>query len=662
MKGNRAIPLIAGISARRAYASPTFGLSLFSMALCMLTLLAATPLVTAEPIAKGPDDVLFTYDGGTITARELADELAGRGFPMRVTWDTLSSVPVSQLEDLGKQMVLDRLLEKRAKKDAEWRKPEYITVDLNKERERFLQKELYQTVILDKVTTPTDADLLAQYEQNKDRYKISFSFTMRHIFLGTYKDYEVKAGDTLESIALVQIGDGTASERILSKATKRPRSGSEDGKLQDAFQPLIEGEVLLVPMTAKETNAVYERIVALHNKLKEGADFKALADEYSEAGNKGEEITVTPSAERPMLAEIIEAIRATPTDGFSPPFQTKHGWQILQVVRKTEEGYRPFEEVKTGLYQREYNARARESAQNYINKLFEESPLLKIHAEALKSNAKPDDVVAEVGDIKYTVQDMLIDSLDKGTTPTTVAQVRDLLKNVGRVFQPILLDDAQRQGIDKAPRVVHEMQLLERRMVAQAYAESLVEKRLTDPSEEKISAYYEDHKERMFRQPKKLELYVISVRPDVPVNVDAAIRAKAVEELKKTMETWKAGIKDLETFKAVAREHSIVKNEEGGYVGQVTTSFDGGVGGALETLEARKLTGPVEAHNKLYLLWAEDIIPEQIQPLDEVRDRVKNMIRTEARRSTMEALREELVGPVNLKSSLAHAHPETDEH
>jgi parvulin-like peptidyl-prolyl isomerase len=616
----------------------------------------------AQVIAKSPNDVLCTYDGGVITAGELADELVGRGYPMRVSWDTLSTVPVSQLEDLARQMVLDRILEKQAARDAQWQRPDFIAVDLDKEHARLLQKELYQTIILDKVTTPTDAELLPQYEKNKERYKISFSFTMRHIFLSTYRDYEVKAGDTLESIAQTVIGDDKAVERILSKATKRPRSGSEDGKPHDAFQPLIEGEILLVPMNAKETNAIYERIVALHNKLKDGADFKALAEEQSEAGNKGDEITVTPSAERPMLPEIIEAVRTTSEDAFSQPFQTKHGWQIIQVVRKTEEGYRPFEEVKSGLYQREHNTRARDSAQSYINKLFEESPLLKIHPEALGSKAKPEDVVARVGDVTYTVQDMLLDSLDKGTTPTTVAELRDLLKNVGRVFQPILLDDAKRKGLDKAPRVSREMQLLESRMVAQAYAESIVEKRLADPSEETIAEYYETNKERMFKQPRKLELYVISTRPDVPVNVDAAIRAKAVEEQKKNMEAWKAGIKDLETFKTVARQHSIVKKEEGGYVGQVTTSFDGGIAGALETLQPRQLTGPIEAHNKLYLLWAEDIIPEKIQPLDEVRDRVKQMIRHETRRSTMESLRNEIVGAANFKSLLPGQTPETDEH
>lgn len=662
MKGTRAFAPITETRNRKTCCARTGGPRWLPVVFCLLTLFAVSMSPAAQVIAKSPNDVLCTYDGGVITAGELADELVGRGYPMRVSWDTLSTVPVSQLEDLARQMVLDRILEKQAARDAQWQRPDFIAVDLDKEHARLLQKELYQTIILDKVTTPTDAELLPQYEKNKERYKISFSFTMRHIFLSTYRDYEVKAGDTLESIAQTVIGDDKAVERILSKATKRPRSGSEDGKPHDAFQPLIEGEILLVPMNAKETNAIYERIVALHNKLKDGADFKALAEEQSEAGNKGDEITVTPSAERPMLPEIIEAVRTTSEDAFSQPFQTKHGWQIIQVVRKTEEGYRPFEEVKSGLYQREHNTRARDSAQSYINKLFEESPLLKIHPEALGSKAKPEDVVARVGDVTYTVQDMLLDSLDKGTTPTTVAELRDLLKNVGRVFQPILLDDAKRKGLDKAPRVSREMQLLESRMVAQAYAESIVEKRLADPSEETIAEYYETNKERMFKQPRKLELYVISTRPDVPVNVDAAIRAKAVEEQKKNMEAWKAGIKDLETFKTVARQHSIVKKEEGGYVGQVTTSFDGGIAGALETLQPRQLTGPIEAHNKLYLLWAEDIIPEKIQPLDEVRDRVKQMIRHETRRSTMESLRNEIVGAANFKSLLPGQTPETDEH
>lgn len=653
MKGIFTIPLTSDVSVRKDSLCRISALPRLLVACSLVAVLSATTSVPAESLAKSPNDILCTYDGGTITAQELADELVARGYPMRVTWDSLASVPTSQLEDLGRQMVLDRILEKKARQDTEWERPGLIAADLDKELTRLLQKELFQTVILDKVTTPTDAELMKQYEQNKEKYKLHFSFTMRHIFLTTYTDYEVKAGDTLESIAGKVLGDAKAVERILSKATKRPRSGSEEVKAHDAFQPLVEGEVLLVPMSAQETNAVHERIVALHNKLKEGADFKALAEEYSEAGNKGEEISVTPSAERPMLPEIIEAVRSTPTNGFSQPFQTKHGWQILQVVKKTEEGYRPFEDVKASLYQREHSARTRESAQRYINRLFEETTLLKIHAEALRSDAKPDDVVAQVGDLKYTVQDMLLDSLDKGTTPTTVAEVRELLQGVGRVFQPILLDDARRKGLDKAPRVVHEMQLLERRMLAQAYAEFLVEKRIVEPSEEKIAEYYEKNKERMFLQPKKLELYVISVRPDVPVNVDAAIRAKAVEELKGQMETWKAGIKDLETFKAVARQHSGIKKEEGGYVGQVTTSFDGGIGGVLETLKARELTGPIEAHNKLYLLWAEEIIPAKTQPLDEVRDRVKQMVRHETRRSLMEALRDEYVGGANFKSLLS---------
>ncbi|MAT85323.1 MAG: molecular chaperone SurA [Gammaproteobacteria bacterium] len=87
--------------------------------------------------------------------------------------------------------------------------------------------------------------------------------------------------------------------------------------------------------TEAETRALIEDI---HQRLQDGADFAALAEEYSEdpgSALNGGDLGWTSGNE--FVAEFQQVLADTPTGDLSEPFRSQYGWHVLEVTDRREQ-------------------------------------------------------------------------------------------------------------------------------------------------------------------------------------------------------------------------------------------------------------------------------------------------------------------------------------
>ncbi len=613
----------SGIMSFRARRIPHFILPLFFAALAMA---AFAPRAQAIELPKGKDTVLATYDGGQMTAGDFVAYLAGAG--RDVTLDALKGISREALERMAREAATAQVAALMAAEDKEWTRPKDLDKALDDAKSRVIISHLYKTTISDAVTSPTDEAIKAAYEKNIDKYKTHFSFSIRHIYLNTYMPYTVKEGDTLESIAKNAAKDASKSSLILFKDTKRPRGepvGEKEGEKK--VLPLQNGEILLVPMPEEDSAKIKDKIESIYKELQEGKKFEDLAKQYSESPTGAEAVTITPDPERPMLKEIVEAVKTTEIGKYSKPFHTKHGWHIIEVVSREDERVKSLDEVRPTLVRTLKREQERDKVTEYLQNLYTNSPLLKIHMDALRQTADEKAIVAEAGDVKIERAKLLATVGDTLTTASTEKQVRDALVYDAEFQKVILLQDAQKRGILDLPEVKQVVEQSRIRTMAQYYIQSQGEKATADATEEAIKEYYDKNQDTSYKQPRQLDLYVIRLSASGP---KAALREeieKARQETQKQMEAWKSSIKSLDDFKKIAEKNSELAASSSGSVGKVTESYLGGLKGTLKGIELKKVVGPVEMDGRFYLLWADSETPESITPLDEVRDQIKERLK-----------------------------------
>lgn len=621
----------------------------------LAALASAQPADTPSKAVTSKDAPIAQYEGKTLTAEALVQMIRDTGFRGDLTWENVMQFGPARINGFLERAFSDKHLAAAASADKEWTEPPTVEKDYQELRDRLLLQQLFKVTVTDKVTTPSAEQMKAFYEENKEKFHVPFNFTMRHLFLSTYEDYKVKPGDTLEIVAQNVSGDKANAARILLKSTHRqPGLKEEDANKPDADSrvdihvELKPGEELIVPMSPAKAASVKAEVDEYHKKLKDGADFKDLAAEHSQAASGGDEVTITPTKDKPMLPEIVDAVKSTEVGSFSQPFRTKHGWQIIQVVRRVEESYRSLEDVKDSIIGQVQRDVQKKLADAFIADTFKKTDLLKINLDALKEDAKPEAVVATIGTERYTRQDLLVD-FPKGVAPDlTVEQVRDLLKDLGRIQRPILLTQAEKMGFDETPEVKTALANARIGLAARAYLDELQARKSKTITEDDIKKYYEENGDR-FKMPRKLDLYAIGVAVDTAGATGAEESNAAREALKKKMEAWKSEIKDLDRFKELAKEHSAVKPEESGHVGEVTTAYQNGFNGTLESMKIGEVVGPVDAPDKVYLLWAASETPAGVPPFAEIKSKVAQAYQNENTRIWEQEIRKEYLGKAGYK-------------
>jgi len=147
----------------------------------------------------------------------------------------------------------------------------------------------------------------------------------------------------------------------------------------------MTGEQARVRRIVVETEAEARDMM---DRLAGGADFAALAKQYSkdETTNwRGGETDFFLAGSMYGMADV--ALAHQPGE-LIPPFKSRLGWEVVQVIEKEQAKPKPFAEVEANVKTR----LATEETERRVNALIEElkkSTPVKIHAEAVERLAVP---------------------------------------------------------------------------------------------------------------------------------------------------------------------------------------------------------------------------------------------------------------------------------
>lgn len=384
--------------------------------------------------------------------------------------------------------------------------------DMNEKIDQATHFLYMQEEVSRKLPTITEEEIAKAYEENKEHFWHPNQFYMRHAILLTYVPYVVKDGDTLESIAQLN-GEGEDwIANIRADLPGRPVRRDPEG----IEKPLIEGETLLLPMTDEKALERREELEALVARVKAGEmSFADLAENYSESELKSEELGPLPSGTRPMLQAILDQADVLAPGEISDIFRTKHGWQVIELTRKTQEGYTPIEEVRDQLVNSINTEARRKQVRKAVDKLFA-NPALVVHYDLISQgdSIEDDAVVVEFKDLKLTwAGNQFGEYWNYFNKPTDKKGIDNLIMN-HRDIQLILLGDWRDSQMEEDPngevaRMINDITATFEGTAFLSFKATLLGKeRITESDKQD---YYERNKDTKFTVPAQytIETYEI---------------------------------------------------------------------------------------------------------------------------------------------------------
>lgn len=621
------------------------------------TVMESEPAKTAkeEPIkALKPEQYVAAYENG-LTLAQLQDIFSVRR-PRQFGFyrpEDIPNLPSDTFHQLLKEIALQDILYQKAVLQGFTPEEERDKQAIETIKDWALGYALYRHQVEEKLVEVTEEEAKAYYQEHIKEFVSPFNFHIRHIFLSTYKSYTTKEGDTLEGIAERISGDKNALELILSDETKEPRYVKPEEREEKLFAPLKPSEVLLVPMTKQEKQEVYKKMTAIYQDLQEGADFVELAKKYSEAGAPGEVIgpIIPEESEKQLLPEIVAAVEKTPPGQFTKIIETKHGYQIVMVEKKSDKKITPFETAKQRIINTLTNNRRMEIFKEFVEGLIEEGKVIKTYPEVLTGDHPSSAILAEVGQLKYTLEEFKRDLARLAQDLKTPEEKIKLLANHPQIRSAILAREAERRGLDDSQD--YKFYLEQRRIafISQLYLNKLINETLTWTDEE-VEKFYQDNINN-FTIPKKYKVRQITqqIAEDVSALTPEERKAK-VEQIKAELSLVKEKIKNTEDFEKFAKEISDDKytKEKGGDLGYVTEQYKKAFDGKLVTLEPGQVSEPFELDSQVYMIMVEDIQESQVRLLEEVYEQAKNGLLATKRNERLQSITEELLKEYRFQS------------
>jgi parvulin-like peptidyl-prolyl isomerase len=515
---------------------------------------------------------------------------------------------------------------------------------LAKERDGALQSRLLEREINDKNPPMTEEQARRWYQENISQYTQPFAFSAHAIFLSTYRPYAIKKGDTLDKIARDEIGKPKAINRILDSGTSVPIFPSSDPRAIDflfgepvspppslemlRFMPPPkpqEGRIVWIPMADKERAAVRLRMEKIVEQLQSGADFVALARANSEetSGMRGFLIGPLPSPGRPLLDSVLDAAVKTSATQVTPIIETPNGFLLLQIVDKTQQTVRPYEEVGAQLIADELQKRRAKAATDLARSLFSD-PVLQINREAIMTDRAPDSlVIARVDDFAYTWGDYRRDTGRRYSAPQTYDARVELLQKSVRLRDKIASAKAVAMGFDRDPDVVAHLGALEMIYRGRAYVEWYAQHRV--PIDEgKLRQLYTDER-LQFREPGQYQLRELIMKLDSDESSDPTKVASMTSFLSDVVAKR---IKSERNFAQEAGSNANwpVRERQRGELKTVEEGYRGAqFADVLAGLEPGRLAGPFQVGDEVFLLWLRDRSKRRYHDFAEVKGQVKQL-------------------------------------
>ncbi len=506
---------------------------------------------------------------------------------------------------------------------------------------------------------PSKADIKNYYDEHKELdYVTRETMRLRHIYFSTYTPHVVEEGETLESIAQDIAGDASLADHILNADTKERRSKELKDEAGNTVPPraLQMGETVLVPMSEEAVAQVEEKAKQVYERLKEGEDFRSVAEEVSESNKPGAVMTVIPEVqERGLLPEIVEVFKGLEDGGFSEPIRTKHGIQIIKRSSYQPRAYKPIEEVGDQIASilREKNKKAK--YQEILDYYWGSDDSVPVNKDVLMNVDNPtmaDKVIYELGNVKYTAAQYLRDFPGEEGLLPTFDERRMLLARIPNLQR--YLEELGQKRMNVAGEADYQKRLfiLTCAWKGISYLQYRQENAEFEPTEDEIRNGFFELQDYLKTLPA-VDLYQITVKADYEEGDAVGTRVKAISKLVESMEETSKNIQSLEDFMKLAKEISEDKYaERGGHVGNVRGPYMNGLGQEIIQIgKTNYLFGPKRTDDgEMLLFWVGNIVhnPNSVS-YDEVKDVVIQALKRKNMASVRDKVMQELIDEANIE-------------
>lgn len=645
----------------------------FTVAVSLLAL-STTQVSAADPMPQPTENLALdakALSSLVIPSDELLISVLGRDYTAGEFTNIIRYTPPSpfgrinsiefSLDDFSADIVRNAI-EEFAQQQAAFEQFESLGLEPNQNEKEALESQrdrLLQLVWLENQgilspLTVTDEQLQAEYDVLKDaQFQVEETLELRHIFISAYEEYTVVEGDSLESIAEKISGDAKLAEFILNyDLPRRPRNQpTVDGEGKESpAKALTPDEILLVPLNAEKKEALRLKAEEAYNRLSLGEDFVTLAKEFGDNSSKGEAVKLQPEkSERPLLPEFVQAFHEIADGEYSKPFETKHGFQILQRVSYTPKGYTPLENVKTELKTRVETIQRNELYKKVMEKLWAEYDQVQINQEVLNVAEKPEsenEVIFTIDDFKYLGSMFKRDFESKLTPETTPVERRALLAAVPIVGRTITKWDIERKKLEETEIYLQRLDLLSASIYFSTYKRYFQnELHPFAPTEADFQRKFEELKTQLANMPV-VEVWQIMVSPKTPVDITTQEGTNELNKLREEVAaTLKEKVTDVASFEELAKvlsEHESAA--QGGKLGKVNQFFMDGLGGEfLLPGKENSLMGPYSREDKILAFWIGENSKEEAPTLDAVRDGLRKELEREHQSQIADLLKSELL-------------------
>lgn len=489
----------------------------------------------------------------------------------------------------------------------------------------------------------TDEEIEEQYERTRESFRIPFQFYMRMLFLSAYEEYTVQPGDTPTAIAERISGDPALALEIRDSRRRRLLDAWDVPveEIDKQARPIDPNEVLLVPMNPEKRAQVRARLEAIRAEIDSVEDFIAACEKYSESDprSRGEELGPFPQRGEEFLPELLEAGRTLPLNEISDVIETKHGFQLVVITRRQEEGYRPIEEVRSYLERLIRNQKRTEQVRAWMRQLLEQHGVTVSVPEGLDLSAAADtsdEVVAEVpGAEPVTVGELVreFEKCDPRTQAYFASRPEDFVITHLLLRRTDIVDQTWREaGLDWLEPLARVVDL---QMTVEPYLRQMIAAEAASVEEDEVRAYFEDHIDTFSTGP--LCTYYQIYRQVTPLpgstedQVEAAkdrVRRELAEALREidSLELLHERLPELtdQVFaddlspevRGLVRERPL--RQETQQLREV-----------LESAAPAEITGPFTVGNRVMAVWLVDRHDPGPPAFEDVRDRVRHALLNE---------------------------------
>lgn len=244
--------------------------------------------------------------------------------------------------------------------------------------DKFIRIEVLWQEALKKNITADKKEILEQKSKLRERFPDEKAFEAALTDMGlTESELNEKLG---QSVAIQKLIEEEVAKKV-TVSEKEMKSFYEENPQYFKEQPQVKASHILIKVEENATDAekaqAKDKIRQIQEKLKKGADFAALAKEYSQCPSSAQGGDLGFFGRGRMVKPFEDAAFALKEGQISDVVESPFGYHLIKVTEKKEAKTMSFDEAKEKIEQYLIEKHIKQKVDQYITTLVKEAKIEK---------------------------------------------------------------------------------------------------------------------------------------------------------------------------------------------------------------------------------------------------------------------------------------------